>query len=137
MCPSGPIGVANCRGRLPCLPASDKNRYYYSGRHGSLPLLIFFATFNCVESRLHLNKAKQKVGDFQSFCKNSPLGPKGRFRKEMKKELSTFGAASSKRNSLHLCRTNGAASGMSSLLEQSRVATEEDDSQRDKSHGMK
>ena len=41
----------------------------------------------------------------------------------------TFGAVSAKSNLFELCRTDGAASGVSSLLEQSRVATEEDDSQ--------
>ena len=41
----------------------------------------------------------------------------------------TFGAVSAKSNLFELCQTEGAASGVLSLLEQSRVATEEDDSQ--------
>ena len=102
MCPSGPIGVAISRGRLPCLPASDKNRYYYSVRHGSLPLqtfllpltalnvgcisarrrrrrfhseaekeLSFFPYFNCVESRLHLNKESNKSRRFLFFLQKT------------------------------------------------------------------
>ena len=73
--------------------------------------------FYCVEARLHLNKESNKSRRFSYFCKNTPLGPKGRFRKEMKKELSTFGAASAK-------RSDGVARAEPNLFKLCRVTTE-------------
>ena len=90
-----PTGYASISEGAECKRSSPSSRNFTNYTQNNTrkletrnPKLETISSFNCVEGRLHPNKAKQKVEDFLSFGKNSPLGPKGRFLSGAEKELS-------------------------------------------------